>query len=306
MSNAYPIYSNKDNKSDIRFYHCSKTIKNRKLKTVYPPGTILSSNQSVMFKPKFWLIDEIFKFPQFEYKYYKLHDCTTVNFYFMDNKWYMGSKNSWNISPLNDFIDVNYMDLFLESAAHYPEFSLDNLDRSKMHTIIFCNPRCHFLADKHRVFSYAPITGIDMAEETTEDDENHVTVCTNTGEMCITQAPMRATATALLYNNRKGCYSKNEKFAIAKVLITAFCSNGEEGVGDLFGFYYEHLKEAALDILAQVENLFNDFIEQNIILEHFEGVPVPDDLINISQDNSIYDRQFIKFLTSVYYSKYVK
>lgn len=297
MSFAYPIYEDKVNKTGVRFYHCSnKRSGVRTMKTSYPPGTILDADKTVLYKPDYYIVDKLSS--EGECKKYKLHDCTVMNIYYMEGEWYYGTKNSWNIKNLKDFTLTTYGKFFEECLEHYPEFSLDSLDKERMHTVIFTNPGCHFLSDAHKIYVYdnAAYPGLDQLEET--DGDEYVAVCG--GEIQIVQSKLRETATNLLYNNRMKCYSKELKLARAKVIISALCHCPENMRSQVFTYYEMYLNDTVKDIYHEVCDVANAFELENSVKDKYKDVEIPTDLVNISQDNSIYDPRFIGFFVMIY------
>lgn len=225
MSYAYPIYEDNINKDKVRFYHCSdKKSEVRTIKTDYTSGSILDSDKTLLYQPSYSITTE----PNATHKLrLQMIDATIINLYYMDGEWYMGTKNSWNIRNLHDFTSTTYGEFFEECLSLYPTFSYDNLDKTKMYTLLFSNPKCHLFEDEEcRVYVYTesdPLANVFDVLPQTDDITNYVLLSEEENTIYIRETKNRELAHSKVYSNRKRMYSKDAKFAVAKTLISAIC-----------------------------------------------------------------------------------
>lgn len=304
MSFAYPIYEDRVNKTNVRFYHCSNKRSNaRTLKTDYPAGSILNEKQELLFSPTYHVVDK-FSANSESISKCKIHDCTVVNLYYMDDEWYYGTKNSWNIRNLRDFTQTTYGQFFARCLENYPQFSFDSLDKEQMYTIAFTNPECHFMSNEYKIYVYNSADSLadvfDVLEPADENAEEYISVCNVTGEITITQSKLRETATNLLYSNRNKCYAKELMIARAKVVISALCNCATNIKSDIFSYYQKQFNTIILPIYEDVMRVGNQFELENTVKDKFLDVDIPVDLVNISQENSIFDAKFIGFYVSIF------
>jgi hypothetical protein len=311
MTFAYPIYTDKTSKDSIRFYHCSdKKSKVRTLSTNFPCGTILDSEQNLLFTPTI-SVDAKNTHP--DSVKLLMVDGTVVHLYNIEGEWYMGTKNSWNISSIYDISPTNYGEYFMEAAAKY-DFSYDNLDPTKMYTVIFTNPKCHLLANECKVYVYTaedPLAEVFEVLPTTDDTENYVTLSSDSyrplyGSPCRTinifQSELRKNVMNLLYRDRKKCYSKSLELSFAKLYITALCNCKTANSNAVREYLMDHSNDMGKKILGNVLNVAAKFNEDNNVIDEFLGKSIPIDLLNQSHDSTLFQQRHIGFFVSIYRS----
>ena len=88
-----------------------------------------------------------------DYQIYKIKDGTTVTLYWYDEKWCLSSANGFEVNNYKWMGESTYFSAFCDVAAQYPEFSLDNLDKTKSYTIGFRHESFQpLLADKRDIW----------------------------------------------------------------------------------------------------------------------------------------------------------
>ena len=299
MSYAYPIYEDKVNKQVIRFYHCSDKKSNvRTQATEHVPGTILDDNMEVLYTPKYQVVGE----PNDTHtKRLAILDCTVINLYYMDGEWYMGTKNSWNIRKLQDFVSTTYGQFFDESLSIYPKFSYDALDKTKMYTLLFTNPNCHLLAKQHAVYVYSATDELAnifpvLPEET--HYKNYVLLSETENSVYICESEGRKLCTSKLYSARSRCYSKDHNFAIVKTFISAYCKCKPD-VRHLFEKHTKnYLNENYLSLFEDVVNVFGFFNEQRPISKKIGDLYIPAPLVK--DPTRPYTEKDIGFFVNLY------
>ncbi len=82
-----------------------------------------------------------------DYHVYEVFDGTTISLYWC-GKWCISSTNGLEMNNLKWIGPLTYLEAFLESANHFPKFSMDRLDRSNSYTIGFRHSDFHPLQDE--------------------------------------------------------------------------------------------------------------------------------------------------------------
>jgi hypothetical protein len=70
-----------------------------------------------------------------EYKLYKVYDGTIINLYYYNNEWKISTNKAYDANNLIFINNKTYKDILLEILTYYPEFSFNNLDKSKCYTL---------------------------------------------------------------------------------------------------------------------------------------------------------------------------
>lgn len=298
MSYAYPIYDNKVSKDVIRFYHCSdKKSEVRVNKTEHVPGTILDDGKQVLYTPKYSVVLDANKTHN---KMLKILDCTVIHLYFMDGQWYMGTKNSWNIRKIYDFTSTTYGEFFEECLEQYPKFSYDTLDRSKMYTLIFTNPKCHLFADRLAVYVYSQNDYLsDVFEVLPEESEynNYVLLSEEENTICIRESKNRELCLSKMYSNRRRLYSQDHNFAVVKTLICAFCKCKQQERPHLEKYLTQNINSNYIKLVTNVLNTFGHFEDNRNGVTNISGVNVP---ISLQDVHSTYSEKDIGFFVNLY------
>lgn len=294
MTFAYPIYTDRTNKENVRFYYCSDK-KSGSHQTNHSSGTVLDKNLNVLFSPSITQVKELDN-----YKKLAMLDGTVVHLYNFDGSWYMGTKNSWNISTIYDISPTNYGEYFTEAITKY-QFSYDMLDENIMYTVIFTNPKCHLLAQELGVYVYNdedPLAKVfDILPETT-DEHNYIGLSGN--QIVVQQSELRKLALNLLYKDRKRCHSSTYELAFAKLYITALCNCKPIHADYIKLYLMDNSNELGKRILADVFDVANNFEEANNVIDEFLGKSIPIDLLNQSHDSTLFNPRHIGFFISIY------
>jgi hypothetical protein len=275
MSYTYPVYEDKVNKTDVRFYHCSdKKSAVRVNKNSYAPGTILDADMSPLFQPTYSVAENATA--QHTNKL-KILDCTIVNLYYMDGEWYMGTKNSWNIRKLQDFVPVTYGEFFEECLSQYPDFSYDVLDKSKMYTVLFTNPRCHLLANECKVYVYSEQDELAQYFDILPEEKlfTDYILLDNKNTIVVHQSKIRELCMRLLYSNRRRLYSKDHNLALVKSLISAYCKCPVKDSSSVNEYLNDNLNSLCQDINSKVLQMFNHFEDNRVGSSTIMNVNVP-------------------------------
>lgn len=129
-------------------------------------------------------------------------DGTAIHLYWHNGIMHMGTRNSWDISTMSDFVeDMTFLDFFKETAAAVG-FDYECLDPKISHTILFSNPSIHFYSREHRIIYYnEDLVGEEIEEDdyTTYDPVNKMITVHITGNM---KKVLNA-----MYNQRRVCKS---------------------------------------------------------------------------------------------------
>jgi hypothetical protein len=274
------ILNNKDDKTaGIKFKYCPARLANGSA----IPGSVYDANDTLLFAPDFTFSEKS------EGCGYRLRDCTFVNLYCVDNIWYMGAKNAWDISKLHDITDTTYLEYFMEAAnVSVPGFNFDMLDKAKMHTVAFSNPRCHLLENRCEVWTYhcAKNEGsiFPYAEPGDADTMDEYMTVSENGEIYIKQSEIRGFVCDKLYFNRKRFYSKDEKLAFYKMLINVYCVGRKAGAHE---YMRKYMNRTSRHIWDRIHNIVKDFNTHNAVATTFNGVPVPKRLQNTSHSSNL-------------------
>lgn len=275
MSYAYPVYEDRVNKTNVRFYHCSDKKSDVRIhKTKYAPGTILDEDMNPIYTPAYSVVDDAT--PNHTRKLAIL-DCTILNLYFMDGEWYMGTKNSWNIRKLQDFTPTTYGEFFDESLSYYPKFSYDKLDTTKMYTVLFTNPRCHLLAKDYKVYVYTSTDVLAEYFEVLPEEklfDNYILV-DDKNTVYVQQSKFREECLRKLYSNRRRLYSKEHDLAIAKTLISAMCKCSAGELNNFVNYVAQHRNIFVEPVLKNVLEVFKHFNDNRTEVTNMLGVSVP-------------------------------
>lgn len=259
MSYAYPVYEDRVNKDVIRFYHCSEKKSDvRTHKSEYPPGSILDEQKEPIYVPEYSTVSKAT--PSHNLALAML-DCTIVNLYYMDGQWYMGTKNSWNIRRLHDFVSTTYGEFFEECLAMYPDFSYDKLDKSRMYTVLFSNPKCHLLSEQMGIYVYTEDDELanffDVLPES--DGDNYILLSEKEKTIWVCESASRSFCLSKLYSDRKRLYSSVYDFSVAKTFISALCKCKVNERNDFINYCQTNLNEDRLIMFEKVLFMFQTF-----------------------------------------------
>lgn len=277
-SSIYQVFQTKDRQSGIKFLFCSaKNRGDKSKKCNHIPGTILNEDEEVIRQPTYWLSSNFTFNTTYTYLKFKIEDCTIINLYNFEGKWYMGTKNSWDISKTIDYTHTSFSEFFNQSITEGKyEFNYDNLDPAKVYTIGFCNPNCHLMAKEYKVFAYnEELTCFDRPMLVTDENEkNYVTLCQETGELFIKQTKLREEISKQLYSNRNKLRRANQDHAMIRVLINVlFCNKYKFKPMDLF--LKSNLNDLALPLYNRIINVIDQFEKHLTIKPEFNGIQIP-------------------------------
>lgn len=77
------------------------------------------------------------------YHVFSINDGTVVTLYWFADRWVISTAHAHDVGAYKWGADKNYDEVFAEVMGHYPEFSLDKLDKTKSYTIGFRHPTMH-------------------------------------------------------------------------------------------------------------------------------------------------------------------
>lgn len=222
---AYPKRESSGKQSAVQYYYCAESITGQNGERVrYKHGTILdAAKKEVIMEPKFYVTYNNLTGEGIQK--YCISDCTVVNFYYINGSWKMGTKNSWDVSDIQEFQNETNQMLFdqvIEKRGYTIDFN--SLDKKRIHTFAFSNPRCHFLASEYAIWSYDPTHEfVDSPKESTEDT-GYVMVNQATGELGIKQSQIWKDITTCMYTNRISVVNQESRWEIAvvKILLRVF------------------------------------------------------------------------------------
>lgn len=300
MSYAYPVYEDKVNKTNVRFYHCSDKKSNVRVhKTDYNPGTILDENMEPLFVPRYSVAKEATRDHNIKLR---MLDCTVINLYYMDSEWYMGTKNSWNIRKLQDFTPITYGEFFDECLAEYPNFSMDVLDKTQMYTLLFTNPKCHLFENECKVYVYDEHDPLaDYFDVLPEEKwfDNYILLSTN-NSIFVHQSSTRELCLRNLYSDRRKLYSREYRLSVAKSLISAMCKTPIKEYDTVVKFLLEHVNTYTKNILTELITVFTVFEASRKKSTSILNVEIPKQLSNLN--NWAYNVRNIGFFVNLYKS----
>jgi len=127
-----------------------------------------------------------------KYKLYKIYDGTIINLYHYNDKWILGTTNSYEMNDCKFMGSKTYMGLLSDIIKQYPEFSFEKLDIHYSYCIGFKHQNMHlFSADKQKawfiqktnletmVTDYTNITGLENQGIITEKPNFDTLIETN-------------------------------------------------------------------------------------------------------------------------------
>lgn len=283
-SHPYPVRDSNHPQSEVKFYYCSE--KNKAESSAYPHGTVLNAKKEVVLKPSVYVVQR--KSKSEKIIKHKLVDGTIVNYYHMNGIWRMGTRNSWDISFIEEFPGLNNHDLFREAVDECGySFDESTLDKSKIHTFLFSNPKCHIFSNKYRVWSYDPdCEFIGQPELADPADESYVEYDQESGELYPVQGDTWKKITDILYTNRMKIIEQELKYdnAVAKLILRPMFprigTNREIDFGLVKLFMEKHLNDNSrriYDIILSTIEEFDNHVKNNIIL--YQGVKLPSHMI---------------------------
>lgn len=231
------------------------------------PGTILDNDYNVIYSPAINYVTEL---QNDDYIKYDAVDGTHINIYYIKGKRYIGTKNSWDISNINDIFSETYAELLQET--------LDMLDIDELPTgtYIFCNPKVHLLAHQFKIYD------LNLCANPNESSVFSALVKSETIGECIRYyAKYNAYVediskelkgvNNLLYLHRNRFYSKDSRLALLHCICNLYC----------FGAKYKRYlsKTKCLNSLAfaaykYLHELKKELM-QNILTDTFYNVVIP-------------------------------
>lgn len=305
MSFAYPIYEDKTNKDSVRFYHCSdKKSKVRTLKTNYTCGSILDRDQNLVFSPLYKIVPSVETNDSVKLE---MIDGTVVHMYYIDSRWYLGTKNSWDITGLYDISSTTYGEFFAESLKNYPNFAFSKLDKTCMYTVLFTNPKCHLLSNDYKVYVYSKtdkLSDVFDVLSTTDNEDDYITVSQtlvdNQYELSIHQSNIRFTTMGLLYGDRRKTYAKTTELSFAKAFISAMCHCKRANRTQVVEYLLDHIGDIGKKVFEDIGKVAAKFEEENVVIDEFLGESIPVDLLCQSHESTLYCPENIGFFIRIY------
>lgn len=280
-SYPYPVKESNHPQSEVRYYYCSESKKIDK--SSYPHGTILNTKKEVVLRPSVYVTTVRSKSENLVR--HKLVDGTIVNFYYMNGIWRMGTRNSWDVSFIEEFPNLDNNNLFKEAIDQCGySFDTKDLDPTRMHTFLFSNPRCHIFSNEYRVWSYDPnYEFAGQPELAGENDGCYVEFDQETGELYPVQTELWKSITDMLYTNRMKIIEQELKHdnAVVKLILRPMFPSSIHSKRNLEldvvkNFMEEHLNDQGKRlykiIIDKIEK-FNNHIKTNVMV--FEGVKLP-------------------------------
>jgi hypothetical protein len=253
-SKPYPVKESNHPASEIKYYYCSEKGKKAKETCNYPHGTILNTKKEVVLLPSVYVTYQ--KPKSGNMVKHKIIDCTIVNFYNVDGHWRMGTRNSWDISYIEEFTGLTNQSLFDEAVEKCQyTFDLNTLNKSKMHTFAFSNPKCHLFSNQCRVWSYnQEYEFVGSPELASPEDTNYIEFYPETGELVPVQTDIWKYVTDVVYTNRMRIVEQeiNYDLAIAKLIIQPLFKKESQSVKSICEFMENHLNEHCLPIYKTI------------------------------------------------------
>jgi hypothetical protein len=279
----YPVYrgapKGRNPKTPIRFYYCAEKSRTKQnMGSIdHVHGTVLDVDKNVIRKPEFYVTSTNYTKPG-SIKY-KMLDCTVVNFFHFENKWYMSTKNSWDISEIAEHTSKNNMEIFNEiiKIKGY-NFNLEDLDKNGVHTFAFSHPETHLLSNEYRIWSYSNYDFVDSPElETDEKAENYILFDKESGEINVRQTDFRKRVVEKLYTNRRKYRNDELNVAFLKMLVEPLFN---------LKYSYSKVKEFLLanlnanskrifELIMGEIDLFNEYIK---VPTEYNGIRIPESL----------------------------
>lgn len=279
-SYAYPKRTSNQKNSNVEFYYCAdspdpnKKVSNDPVK--YRHGTILDKDKNPILFPSYFVTYN--KLTGDNIKKYHIVDCTVVNFYFQCGVWMMGTRNSWNISDICEFNNTTNQILFeevIEKKGYTIDFNA--MDKTKIHTFAFSNPKCHFLSNDHVIWSYDPNHEFVDAPEDMKDETNYVALNPTSGELGIQQSQLWKDITNKMYTNRISIIEQesNYEVAVAKILLRVM-HDPVHSYREICDFFEKHLNDTCKEIFKIVKQTVEDLdVHFRQTIREFEGLNVP-------------------------------
>lgn len=263
MSYPYPVKESNHKNSEIKYLYCQEKKHNRQTTSNHVHGTILSPAGEVLRKPDFYVTPNAISGDHV--KKYKMHDCTVINFYNIGGIWRMGTRNSWDISNIQEFSNLSNNDLFFEvvEKCEY-EFDYAKLDPSKIHTFAFSNPKCHLFASEYKIWSYDPTHDFVDAPDEYESGTEYIAYDPNTGELGIHQSALRKNVIDIMYTDRMSIIDQetNYRVAVAKLLLRPLMTRRKNEsaytIEAISKFYMENLNPESKKIFELLTTAINE------------------------------------------------
>lgn len=305
----YPKRESNNANSAIKYFYCAeKSTKNNARREVVPytHGTILDAKKEVMRKPSFFVTHNRLSGESF--KTFAMSDCTVVNLYNVDGVWRMGTRNSWDISEIEEYPGLTNKVLFNEVIDKLGlSFSVSTLDKNKIHTVAFSNPKCHLFAKNYALWSYDPENEFVNQPEPYTGGNNFVVLNPATGELGVQQSPIWKDLTRIMYTDRIRIIESelNYDLAVVKLLIKA-AFNKTYSYAQTCEFLDAELNENSkrlFDVIKRCIADINDHFANQI--RSFRGVRVPSTYIvgvdgfNGLQNEEIFDKELRTFVLNV-------
>lgn len=283
-SHPYPVRDSNHPQSEVKFYYCSE--KSKVESSAYPHGTVLNTKKEVILKPTVYVVNK--KSKSKNIIKHKLVDGTIVNYYHMNGIWRMGTRNSWDISFIEEFPKLSNYDLFREAIDECGySFDESTLDKSKVYTFLFSNPKCHIFSNKYRVWSYDPdFEFIGQPELADENDAYYVEYDQDSGELYPVQSNTWKKITDILYTNRMKIIEQELNYdnAIAKLILRPMfprIGTNREIEFDLVKlFMEEHLNDHSrviYEIILKIIEEFDNHVKNDVII--YQGVKLPGNML---------------------------
>jgi hypothetical protein len=225
-----------------------------------------------------------------------LEDGTSINLYWL-NGWRMGTYNSWDISKIQEY-SITYLDYFKECLEMlHIELDFDSLDKSIMHTFVFCNPKIHFLSHEYKVFYWGDDLGHQFSEQTVVENKSEVDGYTLRGDdwVDVHTSPRHKAISDMLYQNRNKYAKKydNYKDAVYRHICSVYLNRK---FGKLLTATPVNSNTAII-----IRSIASD-LKSALTSTSIREVPVPDRILGQTDPKGIrsqtYDYKTIPFLVS--------
>lgn len=270
-----------------------KNLKNilSEIKEIYnelPYGTILDQKLEIVFKPQVSLITN--KLENSESLKYELVDGTSINIYHLNGRVCLGTKSSWDISSLQDYTNMTFLDLLNETI------SVLGIDYPKEGSYIFTNPKFHLLSNEFKIYSY--VDDDYPKPNITTNEENYIEFYPKTSEYRENISSIRINLNNAIYKNRRRFFSDNLKLSISRCICSIMCHSYNQGYKDyllknkLFNCLAQECLNEFLSLIAELKKLNKQF---------FYNIRVPEELhLNKS---IMLKPKYIKFWTNIIENK---
>jgi hypothetical protein len=172
-----------------------------------PPGTVLNSKYEIIYRPTCSYLNINSDLCQnlgldspIKCKYI---DGTYINIYSIAGKTLIGTKNSWDISHLNDIYTDTYLDLLQETLN-----VIKIKDMPKNGSYIFCNPKIHLMTEDYALHDF------NNLQITDDNNQEYILFYPNIGAYTevITEELKQVNKALYFYRNR--FFSENSTLAL--------------------------------------------------------------------------------------------